>query len=167
MRALPAVAAAAVLLAACGSSSSNPPSSSSGSGSSNSGSNARSASGTVVSTTSVSGYGTVLATASGQPLYMLTADPKGGSSCAGACAKQWPPLKATGKPSADSGVSGSLLSSFKRSDGTEQVLYNGYALYTHPGMSASSVAGTASDGGIWYLVSAKGRPVKSTDGGGY
>jgi predicted lipoprotein with Yx(FWY)xxD motif len=109
----------------------------------------------------------VLATAKGAPLYLLTADPSGGSSCSGSCAKQWPPLIASGKPSAGPGVSGSLLSTFKRSDGSEQVSYDSQALYTHPGMSASAVAGTASDGGIWYLVSPSGKPIKSTTGSGY
>lgn len=120
-----------------------------------------------VTTTKVSGYGTVLATASGKPLYLLTADPSGGSSCSGACAKQWPPLTVTGKPSAGPGVNTSMLSSFTRSDGTEQVLYDGHALYTHSGLSASAVAGTAADGGIWYLVSPSGKPIKSTTGSGY
>lgn len=122
-----------------------------------------------VHTTTVAGYGTVLAGPSGSPLYLLTADPRGGSSCSGACAKQWLPLTLSGKgkPTGGSGVSASLLSSFTRGDGSVQVLYNGHALYTHPGMSASAVAGTASDGGIWYLVSPSGKPVKTTNGSGY
>lgn len=120
-----------------------------------------------VTTTKVPGYGTVLASAHGAPLYLLTADHNGTSSCTASCAKQWPPLTVEGKPTAGSGVSGALLSSFTRSDGSVQVLYAGHALYTHPGTSASAVAGTASDGGIWYLVSPSGKPVKSTNGSGY
>jgi predicted lipoprotein with Yx(FWY)xxD motif len=120
-----------------------------------------------VSTKKVPGYGTALATAHGSPLYLLTSDPSGGSRCSGACAKQWPPLTAAGKPAAGSGVNQSLLSSFKRSDGTVQVLYAGHALYTHPGTTATAVAGTASDGGIWYLVSPSGKPIKTTNGSGY
>lgn len=120
-----------------------------------------------VATTKVPGYGTALATASGSPLYLLTADPKGGSSCSGACAKQWPPLTANGTPAAANGVNASLLSSFKRSDGTTQVLYDGHALYTHTGTSATAVAGTASNGGVWYLVSPSGKPITKTNGSGY
>jgi hypothetical protein len=60
-----------------------------------------------------------------------------------------------------------MLSTFKRKDGSVQVLYNGRALYTHSGGTAGSVAGTASDGGIWYLVSPSGKPITSTNGGGY
>lgn len=120
-----------------------------------------------VLTAKVPGYGSVLATAHGSPLYLLTADPAGGSSCAGDCAKQWPPLTVRGTPRGGSGVEDSLLSSFTRSDGSVQVLYNGHALYTHPGMSATAVAGTASNGGVWYLVSPSGEPIKSTNGSGY
>jgi predicted lipoprotein with Yx(FWY)xxD motif len=120
-----------------------------------------------VSTTKVPGYGTVLATSNGSPLYLLTADPSGGSSCTGACATQWPPLTATGKPAAGPGTNQSLLSSFTRTDGSVQVLYAGHALYTHPGTTATAVAGTASDGGIWYLVSPSGKAIKTTNGSGY
>lgn len=155
--------AVSLAVAACGSSSSGGTQSSSKSSSNK----ASSSSSATVSTTKVPGYGTVLASAKGAPLYLLTSDPSGGSSCSGSCAKQWPPLTVSGKPTAGSGVSASMLSSFKRSDGSTQVLYNGQALYTHPGLSASAVAGTASDGGIWYLVSPSGKPIKSTTSSGY
>jgi predicted lipoprotein with Yx(FWY)xxD motif len=170
---LAAITTLSLTVAACGSSSS-------GSGSGANGSSAKSTaantsavvskstgSDAAVATAKVPGYGTVLATGHGAPLYLLTADPSGGSSCSGVCAKQWPPLIATGKPAAGSGVSQSLLSSFKRADGSAQVLYAGHALYTHPGTSATAVAGTASDGGIWYLVSPSGKPIKTTNGSGY
>jgi predicted lipoprotein with Yx(FWY)xxD motif len=114
----------------------------------------------------VNGYGTVLVTGADQPIYILSSDPPGSSKCTGACAKTWKPLTASGSPRAGSGVSSSMLSSFKRSDGTTQVLYDKHALYTHAG-SASSAAGTASDGGVWYLINAKGKAVKSTTAGGY
>ncbi len=160
-----ALAAVALALAACGSSGS------SGSGNGNTQSNATthtsSSSNATLTTTKVSGYGTVLATAKGEPVYMLTADPSGGSSCTGACAKDWPPLTVTGKASGSDGADSSMISTFKRSDGSQQVLYNGHALYTHPGLSASASAGTAANGGIWYLVSPSGKPVKTTTGSGY
>lgn len=154
------VSLCAALVAACGSSSG-------GSGSHSSGGTATT--GATVATAKVSGYGTVLATAKGAPLYLFTGDPSGSSKCVGACAKQWQPLTVTGKPSAGTGANASMLSTFKRSNGSEQVLYNGHALYTHAGASASaaSVAGTASDGGIWYLVSPAGKPITKTNSGGY
>jgi predicted lipoprotein with Yx(FWY)xxD motif len=167
MRMLAPVAAlgAAALLAACGSSSTSNSGSSSG-GSATSGGSSSSGSGTTVSVGKVAGFGSVLTTSSGAALYVLSTDPSGSSKCAGACAKTWKPLSTSGSPQAGSGATSSLLSDFKRSDGTEQVLYNKHALYTHTG-SPATVAGTASDGGIWYLINAKGSFVKSTKQGGY
>ena len=95
-----------MLLAACG-------------GSSSSGKTrgtASSSSATVI-TKKVAGYGSVLATPSGKTLYLLTADPSGGSKCTGSCTSQWPPLTAKGSPTAGPGVNSSMLSTFKRSDG--------------------------------------------------
>ena len=160
---LAAIAAGSLLVSACGSSATG------GSGGSSTPSSAGAGDGgsATVSTTKVPGYGTVLADSKGDPLYLLTADPTGRSSCNGSCAKQWTPLTASGKPTAGPGVTASMLSSFKRADGTQQVLYNGHALYTHPGTSATASAGMASDGGIWYLVSPSGQPIKSTTGSGY
>jgi len=114
----------------------------------------------------VNGYGTVLVSAANQPIYILSSDPAGSSKCSGSCAKTWKPLTVSGAPRGGSGITSSMLSSFKRSDGTTQVLYDKHALYTHAG-SAASAAGTASDGGVWYLINAKGQAVKSTTSGGY
>ena len=119
----------------------------------------------VVTTKEVPGYGTVLATASGRPLYVLSADPKNGSKCTDQCAKDWPPLTG-GAPSADGDVDESLLGTFKRDDGTQQVSYNGHALYTNTGEELAGI-GTKALGGTWYLVSPEGKPIKTTEAGGY
>ena len=163
VRSLLALGATALLLAGCGSSGPGASHKSSQTGPQSH----RSSSSVAVATTSVPGYGTVLATVHGSPLYLLTADPAGASSCNGTCAKQWPPLTILGTPTGGSGVDTSLLSSFTRGDGSVQVVYDGHALYTHPGTSPTAVAGTAADGGIWYLVSPSGKPVKTTTGSGY
>ena len=120
-----------------------------------------------VSTSKVSGYGDVLATKGQRSLYVLTTDPAGGSKCTGACAKTWRPLTAPGKPTAASGVDPAKLGSFKRSDGIEQVLYDDHALYTYSGSGLASGVGLKSNGGTWYLVSPAGKPIKSTESGGY
>jgi predicted lipoprotein with Yx(FWY)xxD motif len=149
---------AVALIAGCGSSSSN--SSSSGSGSSSGGSG-------TVKVAKISGYGSALVTASGKSVYLLSSDPAGSSKCAGACAKIWIPVAVSGKPSAGSGVDSSKLSSFKRSDGTTQVLYDKHALYTFTGQGATSGEGQASDGGVWYLVAPSGTAIKKSSAGGY
>lgn len=120
-----------------------------------------------VTTARVAGYGTVLATGSGTALYVLTADPKGGSRCAGACTAEWHPLLDRSAPTAGEGVHASLLSRFRRNDGDEQVLYNGHALYTYSGSGIAGGAGVSADGGIWFLVSPTGTPVEQTSSGGY
>ena len=145
-----------MLLSGCGGSS----------GGGNASGNAPASSATVV-VKNVSGYGNVLATSSGQTLYLLTADPAGGSKCTGSCIAQWRPLTHSGSPTGGPGVDASMLSTFKRTDGKQQVLYNKHALYIHSGTGAASGAGIAADGGIWYLVSPSGKPVKSTTSGGY
>ena len=55
-----------------------------------------------------------------------------------------------------------LVSSFKRSDGVRQVLYNKHALYTFeqdtgPGMLSGQ--GVTTYGGVWWVVSATGKAV--------
>ena len=119
-----------------------------------------------VRTMTVIGYGTVLAT-SGHPLYLLSSDPPGGSRCRGGCTSTWLPLAAKGAPTAGPGVKGSLLSTFRRSDGSTQVLYDRHALYTHKGRGLVSGAGVRSEGGTWYLVAPSGKAITRTKSGGY
>jgi predicted lipoprotein with Yx(FWY)xxD motif len=149
-----------VLIAGCGSSSSNSSSASSGGGSSSGGSG-------TVKVTKISGYGSALVTASGKSVYLLSTDPAGSSKCSGSCAKTWIPVTVSGSPSAGSGVDSSKLSSFKRSDGTTQVLYDKHALYTFSSQGATSGEGQASFGGVWYLVAPSGSAIKKSSSGGY
>jgi predicted lipoprotein with Yx(FWY)xxD motif len=149
--------AAVVCLAACGSS---------GGGGATGAASASSGATSTVKVSKLPGYSSVLTTSSGQAVYLLTADPSGGSSCGSSCTAQWPPVESKSLK-AGPGVKTSLLSTFKRSDGQEQVMYNHHALYTHKGTGAASGAGLAADGGIWYLVSPSGSAVKSTSSGGY
>jgi predicted lipoprotein with Yx(FWY)xxD motif len=153
-----ALITAIALIAGCGSSSSN--SSSSGGGSSSGGSG-------TVKVAKISGYGSALVTAGGKSVYVLSTDPAGSSKCSGSCAKTWMPVTVSGSPSGGSGVDSSKLSSFKRSDGTTQVLYDKQALYTYSGQGATSGEGQAADGGIWYLVSPSGSAIKKSSSGGY
>jgi predicted lipoprotein with Yx(FWY)xxD motif len=151
-----AAAAIVALLAACGSSS---PSSKSHPATQAS----KATTNATIATAKVPGYGLTLSTGKGVAVFLFT----GKAGCTGACAKQWKPLIATGKPTAGSGTRASLLSTVKLADGAEQVTYAGHPLYTHPGISATASAGTAADGGIWYLVSPAGKAITKTNGNGY
>ena len=56
---------------------------------------------------------------------------------------------------------------FRRSDGSTQVLYDRHALYTHRGRGLVSGAGVRSEGGTWYLVAPSGKAITKTKSGGY
>jgi predicted lipoprotein with Yx(FWY)xxD motif len=162
--ALAAVAAIAPLVAACGSSSPSNSSQSTSSPASKPASTNTAAA--TLATAKVPGYGVALSTGKGASVFFLQV-PKGTATCTGACAKEWKAMIVTGKPTAGSGASSSLLSTVKLANGTEQVTYAGHPLYTHSGLSAASVEGTAADGGVWYLVAATGKPITKTNGSGY
>jgi predicted lipoprotein with Yx(FWY)xxD motif len=111
---------------------------------------------------SVKGYGKILVSSSGLSVYLLTSDPPGGSNCTGSCSIVWPPLIAGHRLRAGPGVDPALVSSFTRSDGARQVLYNKHALYTYeedadPGMVTGQ--GVETYGGIWWLVAPSGRAI--------
>jgi predicted lipoprotein with Yx(FWY)xxD motif len=64
--------------------------------------------------------GSILADRSGRTLYLFTRDKGGHSTCYGSCAKTWPPLIVSGKPSAGGGAKASLLGTTRRRDGPLQ-----------------------------------------------
>jgi len=106
--------------------------------------------------------GKVLATRTGMTLYLFKKDSNGRSACYGKCATFWPPLLASGKPTAGTGVKASMLKTTKRTNGTLQVTYNGHPLYRFKlDKKAGQTAGEGQDffGGKWYGVNAAGRAV--------
>jgi predicted lipoprotein with Yx(FWY)xxD motif len=151
----------AFAIAACGGSSSS--STSNGGASAASPASARTSSGTVdVRTTTL---GSILVDSHGRTLYLWHADAGRKSACTGACATAWPPLEATGKPTAGSGVQSSLLDTTKRADGSEQVIYNGHPLYTFQGdTTAGQTKGQGSNGfgALWFALSPTGTQITSS-----
>lgn len=125
-------------------------------------------------------FGSLLVTASGMTLYHYTAEKGRVIACTGACAKFWPPLLVTTKPTAGAGVSAGKLSTVKRPDGKTQVTYAGFALYRY---AADKKAGDVNGQGVqnaWFAVTSAGTlakakqavgtptpPPTTTDGGGY
>jgi predicted lipoprotein with Yx(FWY)xxD motif len=85
-----------------------------------------------ISVGSASGVGKVLVDPKGMTLYYFEKDQKGSgkSKCEGACAGAWPPLTTSGAPEAMSGVNASMLGTIERADGSMQVTYAGWPLYT-------------------------------------
>lgn len=119
------------------------------------------------------GLGSILVDSTGRTLYLFNGDTGTKSECNGACAVAWPPLLAHGKPIVGSGVNASLVGTAKRSNGAEQVTYNGHPLYlfvqdTKPGQATGQ--GSSAFGALWYVLSAAGnqittQPSSSSTGG--
>ena len=132
--------AAVVVIAGCGSSSSSSTGSESsgggyGSGGESTGKTASSTSpptGTVTAITvgSAAGVGKVIVDPKGMTLYYFQKDQGGKSACYGACEQAWPPQISEGKPQAGEGAMASKLGTTTRKDGTTQVTYAGWPLYT-------------------------------------
>ena len=102
-------------------------------------------------TATISGT-TVLTNAKGFTLYSFAPDTPTASKCYGSCAAYWPPV--TGTTAAGQGLPGKV-GTIKRTDGTEQLTYNGHPLYTYIGDSAPGQAKGNNpnlNGGLWNEV---------------
>lgn len=120
----------------------------------------------LVGTVTIPRYGTVLVTAHGRTLYLLSS--RGGAQvpCRGGCLSIWPPLLAAPSvrdPRGGPGVRGTL--GLAPRGGGRQLTYNGYRLYTYAGDAGpgqSNGERIASFGGTWYLVRAAATSAAST-----
>ena len=72
------------------------------------GAGASSAAGVVLDAASSPTFGMVLTGPNGMTLYTHAGDSATASTCTGSCATAWPPLTATGQPTAGPGVTGQL-----------------------------------------------------------
>jgi predicted lipoprotein with Yx(FWY)xxD motif len=109
--------------------------------------------GTILKTTTIGGT-TVLTNAKGFTLYSFAPDTTTASKCYGSCAVYWPPV--TGTAAASPGLPG-RVGTIKRTDGSEQLTYNGHPLYTYIADTAPGQArGNNIDlnGGVWHEVPA-------------
>ena len=113
------VTAAVLVVAGCTSGAASPTSAPAGS---------PSAAGPIVSAESSPDFGMILTGPTGLTLYTHAGDSATSSTCTGGCATTWPPLMATGQPTAGPGVTGQL-GTLTRPDGTTQVTYAGLPLY--------------------------------------
>jgi predicted lipoprotein with Yx(FWY)xxD motif len=105
--------------------------------------------GTTVMIAQSSKLGYVLAEANGQVVYTYAHDTKGGTpTCTGSCASTWLPV--TGVPMAANGEHfPGTFGLVTRSDGTKQITYNGYPLYTFKGAAPLT---THAVSGVWNVV---------------
>ncbi|MEP6630813.1 MAG: hypothetical protein ABJA89_10100 [Lapillicoccus sp.] len=149
-------------LAACGSTTDAPtpaaPAASSASSSA--------ASSAAASTVAVAGttLGRVVVDDKGRTLYMYGKDTAGSgkSACTGGCLTAWPPVLATGTPTA-TGVTGTL-GTIDTPDGKKQVTLNGWPLYTYAKDAKAGDTTGQNVGQVWFVLDQTGTPVKETGG---
>ena len=106
--------------------------------------------------------GKILVDSRGRTLYVLSADSARKSTCFGACAQNWPPLRASRKPTVGRGLKASKIGTIRRRDGKPQVTYNRHPLYRFVGDTRAGQThgqGIVAFGGRWSVVSPAGRPV--------
>jgi predicted lipoprotein with Yx(FWY)xxD motif len=105
-------------------------------------------------------FGKVLFAGNGRVVYLFTSDTPGTSNCSGACANAWPPFIARGKLVAGEGVNKKLLGRTTRSDGRQQVTYNGHPLYfyIHDPRGQILCHNVFEFGGDWLVVRKSGNP---------
>jgi predicted lipoprotein with Yx(FWY)xxD motif len=165
LMALAAIALVALAVAGCGGGSDQATAASSSSSSTG-------ASSGTIRVSDNGSLGKILVDAKGRTVYLFEKDTGPMSTCSGACAADWPPVTTAGKPTAGSGVTGSMLATTKRSDGTTQVVYNGHPVYRYIGdQKAGDTNGQSVNafGAEWYALSPAGAKVsgKGSGGGGY
>lgn len=117
------------------------------------------AAGTEVGVAQSEAHGAYLVDAEGMSLYVYLRDSDGESDCYYHCADAWPPLLTDDTPIALEGVDVELLGTTERTDGSVQVTYAGWPLYTFgQDEGAGDVAGQGVND-IWFLVSPAGEPI--------
>jgi len=113
--------------------------------------------------------GNVLVDSQGRTLYQFGADMGTKSVCSGDCAADWPPLVARGNATVGTGANNALLGTSTRSDGTQQVTYNGHPLYRFSGdhkAGDTNGQGINEFGGIWNALTAAGNATTATSASG-
>jgi predicted lipoprotein with Yx(FWY)xxD motif len=111
-------------------------------------------------------FGEYLTDAEGMSLYLFEADGELNSTCYEACAQAWPPLLSEGESIAGEGLDTGMLATFKRTDGSTQIAYNGKPLYYFVrDQSAGDTKGQDIEGfgAEWYLISPEGEKVEEEE----
>lgn len=101
-----------------------------------------------------SSLGSILVDGDGNVLYLFTPDEQGESVCYDECAGFWPPL--VGEFAAGDGVDAALMGSDARTDGSEQVTYNGWPLYYFANDAAPGDTNGQGVNEVWYVLDAAG-----------
>jgi predicted lipoprotein with Yx(FWY)xxD motif len=108
--------------------------------------------------------GTFLVDNQDKAIYMFEKDKRGDgkSTCYGSCAAAWPPVTTSASPKTLGSVDPKLLTTIKRTDGTTQLVYNGWPLYYFAPDSPGTTRGQAVDGfgAEWYVLAPSGARIE-------
>jgi len=124
----------------------------------------------VLAINNVDRYGPHLADAANRSLYMFTADQQATgnmpavSRCNDACAEVWPPVITTQPVRTETGVDDKLIGTVQRPDGSTQLTFGGWPVYYYlRDQKVGYIGGQGVNefGGLWYLLSPSGEPMKS------
>ena len=96
--------------------------------------------------------GTILTDAAGRSLYLYTKDERNVSNCSGGCALAWPPLITVEDPVPGEGVSGNLIGTTIREDGSKQVTFDGDPLYYYASDEKPGDALGQNRGEVWFVI---------------
>lgn len=106
--------------------------------------------------------GSILVDGQGRTIYQFANDKNNMSTCAAACAVNWPYVPAPESlPTSPPGVTGKVGSTI-RDDGHRQLTVAGHPLYTFVGDSTpgqTNGQGLNLDGGLWTVVAPSGTPL--------
>lgn len=116
--------------------------------------------GSAVSTGIPGKIGRVVVSQVGFTFYTPESDVKdsGKSSCYGKCAELWVPYLTEGPPTAAAKADAALIGTLERKDGTTQVTYGGWPLYTYAPDPSAATGGTGrqSFGTVWNPIDVTG-----------
>jgi predicted lipoprotein with Yx(FWY)xxD motif len=96
--------------------------------------------------------GQILTTSYGQALYYFTPEQSGKVVCTGSCVQFWTPLAAGASGIAATATLPGTLAIITRPDGTRQVTYSEWPLYTFTGDKAPGDANGQGIMGMWFVV---------------
>jgi len=81
------------------------------------------------------------------------------SNCNADCLANWPPVEASGSPTAGDGVTAEL-GTIDRDDGTTQLTVNGFPAYFFAGDQAAGDTNGQGVSDVWWVFGADGEPIE-------
>jgi predicted lipoprotein with Yx(FWY)xxD motif len=117
---------------------------------------------TTVEVAEHAGIGMYLVNGEGMSLYLFASDEAGTPTCVGECAAAWPPVVVDGVVAFGEGVDLDLLGSVLRDDGSAQLTYADWPLYTFASDEAPGDVRGQGVNDAWFLVTPMGQAIQAT-----